>query len=196
MRTLALFPLLALAACATPFRSPPVDVLRYHLPTGIERGTAVAQPAQAGLMSRPYEAAVARELARNGYPDPGAAPSQYIAVVEVRQRPVAGPARRSPIQIGIGGGGFSGGGWNGGGVGLGGGIGFPIGGGAGRALTETELGVLIKRRSDQTTVWEGHARSLTDPRAPNGSDAAIADRLAAALFTDFPGESGRTISVP
>lgn len=194
MRSFALLPLLALAACATSFRSPPAEVIRYSLPSGIERGTAVVEPARPGLMTRPYEAAVAREMMRNGYPAPGAGTSQYIAVVDTRQRGVETPARRSPFQIGIGGGGFSGG--RGGGVGLGGGVGFPIGGGRGARLVETELTVLIKRRADQTTVWEGHARALSDPRAPDGGDAAVADRLAAALFTGFPGESGRTISVP
>ena len=194
MRSFALLPLFALAACATSFRTPPAEVIRYHLPTGIERGTAAVEPARPGLMTRPFEAAVAREMARNGYPVPGAGASQYIAVVDVRQRGVESPARRSPFQIGIGGGGFSGG--RGGGVGLGGGVGFPIGGGRGASLVETELTVLIKRRADQTTVWEGHARGLHDPRAADGGDAAVADRLAAALFTGFPGESGRTITVP
>jgi hypothetical protein len=175
MRSFALLPLLALAACATSFRSPPAEVIRYSLPSGIERGTAVVEPARPGLMTRPYEAAVAREMVRNGYPAATTGASQYVAVVDIRQRGVESPARRSPFQIGIGGGGFSGG--RGGGVGLGGGVGFPVGGGRG-------------------AVWEGHARGLNDPRATDGSDAAVADRLAAALFTGFPGESGRTITVP
>ena len=51
---------------------------------------------------------------------------------------------------------------------------------------------MIKRRVDQSPVWEGHARSVVGGPTP---DAAIADRLAAALFTGFPGESGRTITV-
>lgn len=196
MRILTLVPLVALAACATTGPLPPAEVIRYHLPAGIERGPATVEPGQAGLMSQPYEAAVARQLAANGYPAAATGPGPFVATVDVRQRERDRPPRRSAFSIGIGGGGFSGG-RGGGGVGLGGGVGFPIGGG-GRAslLIETELTVLIKRRADQTTVWEGHARALIDPRRRDGNDAATADRLAGALFAGFPGESGRTISVP
>ena len=194
MRSLALLPLLALGACATSGALPPAEVIRYHLPAGVERGAAVVEPAQAGLMSQPFELAVARQLAANGYPAATAGPAPFVATVDVRQRERDGPPRRSRFSIGIGAGGFSGG-RGGGGVGLGGGVGFPVGGGRASTLIETELSVLIKRRADQTTVWEGHARTITDPRRRDGNDATTADRLAAALFTGFPGESGRTISV-
>lgn len=194
MRTVALFPLLALAACTTTGGPPsPSEVIRYHLPAGVERGPAAVEPGQAGLMGRPFEVAVARQLGLNGYPMPGAGPSAFVAVVDVRRRELAGPPRRSGFSIGIGGGGFSGG--RGGGIGVGGGIGIPVGGSRGATLVETELSVLIKRRADQTTVWEGHARTVADPRHRDATDELIADKLAAALFTGFPGESGRTISV-
>jgi hypothetical protein len=58
----------------------------------------------------------------------------------------------------------------------------------------TELRVRIQRRSDATVAWEGRAE--TETRAGSAADrAALVDRLAAALFRDFPGESGRTIRV-
>ena len=196
MRSLALLPLLALGACATSGSLPPAEVIRYHLPSGVERGAATVEPTQAGLMSQPFELAVARQLAANGYPAAASGPTPFVATVDVRQRERAGPPRRSRFSIGIGASGFSGG-RGGGGVGLGGGVGFPVGGGGGASmLIETELSVLIKRRADQTTVWEGHARTVVDPRRRDGNDAVTADRLATALFTGFPGESGRTISVP
>jgi len=54
----------------------------------------------------------------------------------------------------------------------------------------TELAVRIQRRSDATVAWEGRAQ------AEGGADRGAAiDRLASALFRDFPGESGRTIRV-
>ena len=194
MRIRALLPALVLAGCSTTGPLPPTEVLRYHLPAGVERGTATVEPAQAGLMSQPYQAAVARQLSLNGYPAPTGGPSQFVAVVDVRQREVAGPPRRSAFSIGIGGGTFSGG--RHGGVGLGGGVGIPVGGSRSSTYVETELSVLIKQRTDQTTVWEGHAHAAADLRRRDASDAALADKLAAALFTGFPGESGRTISVP
>ncbi|HEX8534041.1 MAG TPA: DUF4136 domain-containing protein, partial [Allosphingosinicella sp.] len=61
------------------------------------------------------------------------------------------------------------------------------------AGTATLLEVRIRRRSDGTVVWEG--RAIADgsaATAPVERTAAV-DRLAAALFRDFPGISGRTI---
>lgn len=195
MKFPAFLPLLAtlpaLAACATTANAP-VEVLRYHLPQGVERGTVFVETAQAGLMSQPFEAAVARQLTANGYPLSDRAASLMIATVEVRRADRERP-RSSGLSIGLGGGGFSGG-RRGGGVGLGGGVSFPVGGH--RSVdTATELSVLIKRRVDQTTVWEGHASTVRNARDRDGTDQATAEKLAAALFTGFPGESGRTISV-
>ncbi|HEX8641371.1 MAG TPA: DUF4136 domain-containing protein [Allosphingosinicella sp.] len=58
----------------------------------------------------------------------------------------------------------------------------------------TGLRVRIQRRSDGSVAWQG----LAEGPAVGGSyaeRAALFDRLARALFQDFPGESGRTISV-
>ena len=44
-------------------------------------------------------------------------------------------------------------------------------------------------------MWEGQAQSLTDTTAPDADTASIATRLARALFTGFPGDTGRTIEV-
>ena len=59
-------------------------------------------------------------------------------------------------------------------------------------ILATELNVTIKRRSDQSPVWEGHARTFAN--RPD-ADAAVADKLTRALFAGFPGESGRTVTV-
>jgi hypothetical protein len=54
------------------------------------------------------------------------------------------------------------------------------------------LDVRIQRRSDGTVYWQG--RAVGD--SPAGADrTATVNRLATALFQDFPGESGRTIRV-
>ena len=57
----------------------------------------------------------------------------------------------------------------------------------------TELGVRIQRRSDATVAWEGRARLEAAAGSAMADRAAAVDALAAALFRDFPGESGRTI---
>ena len=193
---------LGLGACATTARNAPTDVVRYHLGEPLDRGTVVVQPANAAqaidpLSSQPFTDAVARQLGTVGYipAAPGGA-VQFIATVDVRRTAQEGPPRQSPFSVGIGAGGFSGG-RRGGGVGLGGGVGFPIGHSRPTQILGTELNVTIKRRSDQSPVWEGHARTAAQTSGAGGPepDAATADKLAAALFTGFPGESGRTITV-
>ena len=79
-----------------------------------------------------------------------------------------------------------------GGSGVGGGVSFGLGGNRDRLSVGTQLSVQLKRRSNQTIMWEGRARGEASERDSGG----LAQRLAAALFRDFPGESGRTISVP
>lgn len=188
----------AVAGCTTTGGPPPAQVVRYHLDQPIARGTVAVQPmtpeAGTSLSFAPYAAAVQAQLVALGYTAaPAGVQPDYIALADVHQDMQVGPPRRSPISIGIGGSSFSGG--RGGGVGLGGGVGFPIGGGHGRAMQMTELSVTIKRRADQTAVWEGHARGVVDVRAPDAVPDAQAGRLASALFGGFPGESGRTVDV-
>lgn len=197
--TVAAFGALALAGCATTAPLPPTESVRYHRgPETVGRGTIAVEPLATGPVSLEFEtyaAAVRGELARSGYTPaaPGATP-QYVAVVSYTRANRVGPPRRSPISIGLGGGGFSGG-RRGGGVGLGGGVGFPIGGGGNSALVVTELSVTIKQRVDQSPVWEGQAQTAADARAAGADAGAQAAKLASALFTGFPGESGRTIEV-
>jgi hypothetical protein len=58
-----------------------------------------------------------------------------------------------------------------------------------------ELEVRIQRRSDGSVPWTGRARLEARARSPLADRRAAVDRLATALFQDFPGESGRTIRV-
>ena len=44
-------------------------------------------------------------------------------------------------------------------------------------------------------AWEGRAEYEARAGTPDASKSGAANRLAAALFRDFPGESGRTIRV-
>ena len=188
---------LALSGCATGGALPPTEVIRYHLGAPLDRGTIRVEPLTAGTASiefKTYAAAVETQLLRNGYTLPAAgAQPLLVATVGFNRANRLGPPRQSPITVGLGGGSFGGG--RGGGVGLGGGIGFPIGGRGGQELVATELVVTIKRRLDQSPVWEGRAQAISDPGKPDGDAGMMAGKLATALFTGFPGESGRTIEV-
>ncbi|WP_217431004.1 hypothetical protein [Sphingomonas bacterium] len=200
-----------LAGCATGPTLFPVEATRFHYDPVADRGTILVEPvdpAGQGPEFQTYAAAVQAELVRLGYTPvaPGTIPQFRVTVSLVRgERPL--PPRRSPVSIGIGGAGFSGGGGGyrgggyrgggyrggGGGVGLGGGVSFPVGGGHGRVGVMSELDVRIKRGPD--AVWEGKAQTMAYATAPDADAAATAARLAHALFTGFPGDSGRTIEV-
>lgn len=185
-----------LAGCATGPSSFPVQATRFHFNAMTDRGTIGVEPLPGGgtpsLEYKTYAAAVQAELLRLGYtsPAPGATP-EYLATVSFTRAPRPLPPRRSPVQIGLGGGTF-GGGWRGGSS-VGGGVSFPVGGSGAREGVVTELSVRIRHAGD--ALWEGQAQSLTDTSAPDADTNAIAARLARALFTGFPGESGRTIEV-
>ena len=189
---LPLLPLLALGACAT--APSPIDVTRFHLSQAIERGSAVVEPAASGdpdsLEFRTYADAVQRELQRVGYvPAEGLRTSLFVAVVNVERDSREAAPRRSPVSIGLGGG------TGGYGGGVGAGISFGLGKKGGGAIVATRLSVQLKRRADQSVVWEGRAEGEAPESAAGAQPAAAAARLAEALFRDFPGESGRTIRV-
>ena len=59
----------------------------------------------------------------------------------------------------------------------------------------TDMRVRIQRRSDATVSWEGRAEMEARAGSAMAARGAAVDALAAALFRDFPGESGRTIRV-
>lgn len=187
--------ILALSACASSDGPRPAEVTRFHLNQPIARGSIAVEPFDqrdtGDLEFRSYADAVARELARQGWTvvdTPGQ--SEQVALVSLSQGSREEVTTRSPVSIGVGG---STGGWS---SGVGGGISFGLGGNRGGEVIGTMMEVSIKRRSDGTVFWEGRARTEARAGSPAASPAAAADKLASALFLDFPGESARTITVP
>lgn len=183
---------LALAGCAA--QAPETRVTRFHLGQPIARGEIAVEPrnptAAGTLEFRSYAAAVGDELARAGFKlAPGLTKSELVAVVDLRRGTRAMLQESSPFSIGLGGGTW------GRHVGVGGGVSFPLGKGRTRELIATELAVQIKRRSEGTVIWEGRAQNEVRSDTPYADPAATVRELAAALFKDFPGESGRTITV-
>ena len=196
LMTLALLGATALVGgCTSTSRGGPVDVTRYHLGLPMtERTTITIEPMTGAAQISPeyqlYADAVQGELERLGYVrSTSDMASGYIAAVSFTRTSRGAFKDRPPVSIGLGGGGYSGG-RRGGGVGLGGGLSFGIGGKT-RELFTSELWVQLRRRSDNTTVWEGRAR--TDSAGDQPVDTA--GKLAGALFKGFPGESGVTITV-
>ena len=196
LMSLALLSAAALiGGCTTTTRDGPVNVTRYHLGQPLTERTSVAiEPMSGAAQISPeyqvYADAVRGELVRLGYVQ-GADSTQsgYIAALSFNRVSRGMYKERPPVTIGLGGGSY-GGGRRGGGVGVGGDVSFGIGGKT-REVFGTELWVQLRRRSDNSTVWEGKA--VTE--AVSDQPGVTANRLAAALFKGFPGESGVTITV-
>jgi hypothetical protein len=192
----ALAGLALLSGCMTETGPTLPSVTRFHLGQPIARAVIAIEPSDPADVNSPeFDAvadAVSRELTRLGWTvDKHNARSEQVAIVSVAQESRIAP-RRSGLSIGIGGGGGSYG--RHGGVGVGGGVTVPVGRRADQ-LVATHLAVRIQRRSDATVAWEGRADYEARAGTPDASKAGAANRLAAAMFRDFPGESGRTIRV-
>ena len=190
-----------LAGCQTTDQGSGVQqgasVTRFHLGQQIARGeirVEAADPADANSLEfSQTAAAVERELARLGWTVArGNERSEQVALVRVDQGTREAMRRRSGFSVGVGAGT---GGWGRSGVGVGVGGTIPVGGRRAGEVVVTELAVRIQRRSDATVAWEGRAELEARAGSPLANPAAAVDRLAEALFRDFPGESGRTIRV-
>jgi hypothetical protein len=184
-----------LSGCAAGNGAGPIDVTRFHLGQPIAGDSVAVQPltGYAGISpeDQVYVGAVSNAMIPLGFaPTPGDA-TTYIAAVSYKHVSQGTVRKRPAVTIGLGAGSFSGG--RHGGVGVEGGGSFGIGGGHAE-LISTELNVQIKRRSDNSIVWEGHA-TTEGLSGPGAMTATTADRLAKALFKGFPGESGITITV-
>ncbi|MFO1261387.1 MAG: DUF4136 domain-containing protein [Sphingomonadaceae bacterium] len=192
---LALPAVLLLSACATSVA--PVEVTRFHTPDPV--------PASGGFLIEPmitggdssmefitYAAAVSQELQRVGFTDESGkqtfAASQYVVKMDV-QRNVQSPySNRSPVSVGVGG---STGSY---GSGLGLGIGIDLSGKP-KDIVTTSLAVQIRKRADNSAIWEGRATTQAKDGSPAAQPGLAAAKLASALFSGYPGKSGETITV-
>jgi len=176
----------ALAACASGGgRERPaaggVDVARFHLGEPVARAQIVIEPFDKADGNRPefpaYAAAVGRQLSRLGWTVvPATTRSEQIALIDLEQGSREAVAALSAARIGRG-------------------LSATVPAGASANVTATLLEVAIRRRSDGTVFWEGRAVDEASTGSAGAARTAAVERLAGALFRDFPGESGRTIRV-
>jgi hypothetical protein len=186
--------LMPLSACVIP--TGPVEVTRFNRAAdGIVYGSgsymvtpAGGTKANDGLALSPYFAAVAREMQRIGYKEKVDG-SDVIAEVSVDARKIES-ARRSPVTVGGGGsiGNY--------GSGVGVGVGINLGDLTQGTRVETIMRVRLLRRTDNLVIWEGRAAQTAGAKSPAAQPGIAASKLAEALFKDFPGESGKTVTVP
>ena len=181
-----------LAACAAPAYVSPVEVTRFvgAAPAQLASGT-ISVEFGSGLQRSPdesvYRMAIERELAGLGYsvrPSGGA----QVAQVTIEQFVDDPDAGRRPVNVG---GGASVGSY-GSGVGLG--IGLDLTPRAAERL-DSRLSVAIRPAAGGANLWEARAQMIASANSDYADQTAAAARLAAALFSNFPGISGETIQV-
>ena len=176
---------LALTGCATggggnASAAGGMDVARFHLgEQTIARSQIAIEPFDRADANRPefpaYAAAVARELSRLGWTVvPAATRTEQVALIDVEQGSREAITALTAARIGRG-------------------VAPPAPSGSAANVTATLLEVGIRRRSDATVFWEGRAVGEARTGSPQAASSAAVERLATALFRDFPGESGRTI---
>lgn len=180
---------LALSACMIP--TGPVEVTRFNrIAEGIVYGTgsfAVTTTSGDTLALSPYLAAVQREMERVGY-SKALDGSDVIAEVSV-QRVQFNGNDQNPVSVGVGGSTGS----YGSGVGVG--VGLNLNALGDQRGIETTLNVRILRTSDKLVIWEGRATQRGALNSPAAQPGIASSKLAEALFKDFPGTNGETVTV-
>ncbi len=181
-----------LAGCAKPSYVSPVSVTRFSNDAVAElgQGTISVIPSENtqsdSLEYGLFAAEVAGELGSLGYlvVDSGA---DQLAVISLSQT-VSRPQRRGPVSVG---GGATTGSF---GTGVGVGVGIDLSGPDPDEIS-TQLFVAIRPADGGDNLWEGRASGIASSNSPLADPAATSDRMAEALFSDFPGVSGETIQV-
>jgi hypothetical protein len=167
----------SLAGCATTGgggNAGGIEVTTSHLNQQIARAQIAVEPFEAADANLPefrnYAASVASQLARLGWTVvTTTGQSEQVALIGVQQ----GRSRALAPRISL--------------------AAAADTGASGPAATFLEVG--IRRRSDGTMMWEGRAIDTRPATAAAEQRSAAVNALAAALFQDFPGISGRTIKV-
>jgi len=174
----------SLAGCSTVGggeRAGGIEVARFHLGGPVARAQIAIEPFDRADSNRPefpaYAAALERQLTRLGWTVVRTVgQSEQVALIDVTQGSREAIAAQTSARVGRG-------------------LAAGAASGTSAGIVATLLEVGIKRRSDGTVFWEGRAVDEARTGTPQAVPAAAVERLAAALFRDFPGESGRTIRV-
>ncbi len=189
--TLSILPAMLLAGCTTALA--PVDVTRFHGESVARQGRVVlvpGNPADAGSLEfRTTANAVGAALSRTGFTVVDGVGADLEAVIDTSTETYApGDQRRSPVSVGVGGSTGSYGG------GLGVGIGINLSGKP-KPVIATRLRVQLRNVRDKSAIWEGRAETQAKQGSPAAQPGLAAGKLADALFRDYPGPSGQTITV-
>lgn len=168
------------------------EVTRFHqLPQAGGTVAVVAQDERkaGGPEFRAFADRAAADLATAGYAPATADAPDYIAQLDYYQQPVVGGEDTGGgprVSLGFSNTTYG----RHSAVGMGVGTSFDIGGGRGQTAMRT-VTLVIERRADGTRVFEGRAQSMGPAENFLGAVPYMID----AIFTGFPGESGKTVTV-
>jgi hypothetical protein len=188
---LAPIALLALAGCGVPLG--PVEVSRFHVPEtaalgpNAPRGT-IAVIAGDGEDQTSYRLAVEQALVQAGYTI--APPESALQTAQIRIERQALRNAQAPVRVGLRAGNTS---YSGANAGVGLSIPFQTGP---QQRVATDLVAVIREKTSGKVLWEGRASFTVSATSPLAQGSLAAPRLAQALFSSFPGQSGETIKVP
>ncbi|GGD86799.1 hypothetical protein GCM10011515_02870 [Tsuneonella deserti] len=194
-----ILPLALVLAAAPASAATDVEVTRFHTAETVATAAPgpIAVRAGPGMVGGTLETqvwldAVSAALSRQGFTVVGEAPR--VAEVTLGQEVVQSGRARSGSGVSVGVGVGSGGGYYGrhSGVNLGLGLGFLLGGKHAGETFDSTLGVTI-RDAAGTHLWEGRAEAAPRNHSKDAEPRRLANEMAAALFSGFPGESGATI---
>ena len=189
---------LGVSACAGGAFTGPVEVTRFVAaqPAGLGKGTIAvrfAKELENEAATDAFRGAVSDQLALLGYTVIGnEETAAQIATITTSRDPVEAAPRGRPVSVGVGGGT----GTFGSGVGLG--VGINLGGGAASPQVVSQLSVAIAPNAGGPTaqnLWEARAQFPTSVNSPYSPIDVSARTLAAAIFRDFPGGNGQTVSL-
>lgn len=175
-----------LAGCAdTRFKA---DVVRFHSgyqPAAMSVALVPADPALAdSLEFTAYANQIGARLGQFGFtPEPDPAKAALIGQISYNSATRRGLREESPVKVGVGVGGV------GSHVGVSLGTAFGIGEKTSNDVKVNSLSLRLVKPGGEA-VWEGRASS--ENPAKTGDFATVLPKLIDALFTDFPGPSGRT----
>ena len=168
------------------------DVTRFHQLTGAAGERVVIRPAEParadGLEFNRYADMVGAKLAAYGFAPPQAGTDPDVVAVLDWNVVETSSLRESesPVAVGVG----VGGGSRGSGVGVGVSTGFNLAG-APRPTYIRRLSLTLTRTADGVRLFEGRVAS----RGDDNDMLAVMPYLVNALFKNFPGASGETITM-
>ena len=179
-----------LSACTTT-GAPGTEVTRFHMGKVIPAQAVNMRPAEqadvSSLEYKNYASIVENGLAGVGFTTVPGNDAGMIAEISIVKGLRAKPPRSSGFSIGVGAGSYGSSG------GISGGASIPVGGSSGGEVYVMQLDVSLIDRASNSVVWEGTA--IRESEAAPGSPLGTMEILTAALFDDFPGPSGKTVTV-